>query len=545
MSHEHRYRRDGLKQGLVSHSHLWCVLAAVMMLAATAGMPPAWAQTVPPPEALPPARPGLLAIPLPVLDSLELSVAAQLRDVHRAASEQMAKSRVADAELAETYGLIGQLHHAYEFLEAAEAAYRNAMRLAPDDSRWPHLLGYLYHQSGRLEDAVETYLRARAAQPADQVVESYLGEVYLRLNRRTEARGQFEKMLAAFPAVAHNGLGEVALVEGRYEDAVRHFLDALQRAPHATRIHYALGMAYRGLGQLDLAQDHLRQTGGGTVRAADALVDALPALLRGERALLIQGRIEYQAGAFDAAAEAFRKAVAAAPGSVGARVNLGVALAQTGDLDGGVAQLRAALDLDPDDLTALVGLGSVLAHMAAHDEAVGYFQRAARRAPRNLDVRRQLTGSLLTLGRADEAIATLSEIVSLDAGDEESVLRLTILLANRERYREARELLERTHTLFPAWIPTATTLARMLAASPDLLLRDGARALDLALDVHRRDPAPVHAETVALALAELGRCEEAEDWMRRAIAQAQRDADAEELERLRAEAPRYEREPCR
>lgn len=484
-------------------------------------------------------------MPLPLLGALEPSVAAQIRDVHRAASDLMTKSRVADADLAETYGQIGQLHHAYEFIDAAEAAYRNAMRLAPGDSRWPHLLGYLYHQSGRLEDAVEAYSRASSAQSADRVVDLYLGEVYLRLNRRAEARRQFEKMLPAFPAVASNGLGEVALLGGRYDEAVRHFQQALQRAPHATRIHYALGMAYRGLGQLDLAQAHLKQTGPGTVRPADALVDALPTLLQGARALLIQGRIEYQAGAFDAAADAFRKAVAAAPESAGARVNLGVALAQTGDVDGAVVQLRAALDLAPDDLTALIGLGSVLAHTGNHDEAVGYFREAARRAPRHLDVRRQLTDSLLALGRADEAIAALSEVVSIDAGDEESVLQLTILLANRERFREAIDLLERTHRLFPASIPTATTLARMLAASPDVSLRDGARALDLAVDVHRRDPAPVHGETVALALAELGRCTEAADWMRGAIAQAEREQDTEELTRLKAEAPRYERELCR
>jgi hypothetical protein len=63
--------------------------------------------------------------------------------------------------------------------------------------------------------------------------------------------------------------------------------------------------------------------------------------------------------------------------------------------------------------------------------------------------------------------------------------------------------------------------------------------------VYQREPSPVHGETVAMALAELGRCDEASDWMRRAIEDAERATDAAEAARLRGEAGNYAVRPCR
>ena len=59
------------------------------------------------------------------------------------------------------------------------------------------------------------------------------------------------------------------------------------------------------------------------------------------------------------------------------------------------------------------------------------------------------------------------------------------------------------------------------------------------------EPSPAHAETVALALAELGRCDEAVDWMKRAMSSAERAKNAAEAARLSGEMPKYARATCR
>jgi Flp pilus assembly protein TadD len=398
-----------------------------------------------------------------------------------------ARAKASDRDLAAAYHALGRLCHAYEFFDAAEAAYGNAIRLAPQDAVSLHLLGYVYQQTGRFDDALARYSAARRAQPNDPVVRARLAAVYLEVNRLSDARGLFQDLVDVFPAVAQSGLGEIALREGRFSDAVQRLEAALQRAPHATSLHYSLAMAYRGLGRLEQARAHLARRGNGAVRPADPVVDSLPTLLRGERAHIILGRREYEAGKFEEARAAFRKAVDAAPASAEARVGLGMALAQLGNAAGASEQLEAALRLDPDNTTAHTTLGVMFSSLGRDREAVDHLNAAFRREP-SAETAGPLIRLLLKLSRGDEALDVLSRTRSFSADEEGTVLGLSILLADRGRYREAIDLIDAAHRQFPDRVRTATTLARLLAATPDRSLRDGERLRDRPIARARREP---------------------------------------------------------
>jgi tetratricopeptide (TPR) repeat protein len=484
-----------------------CVIVASLAASPRSGS----AQESPPASDLAPARPGLVVVPIPRLDSLEPAVAGQLREARLEFERVVAKPGAGRSDVATAYGSLGQAFHAYEFFEAAEGLYANALRLAPGEVKWLHLLAYLYQQIGRLEEAADRFLAALRAGPDDHAAAVRLGEVYLGLNRLRDAREQFESVQTRFPAAARSGLGEVALREGRFEEAIRHFRAVLERAPQATAVHYSLAMAYRGLGRLAEARSHLEQRGPGGITPVDPIVESLQTLVRGERLLVIQGSRAYEAGKFDDAARAFRQAIGVAPDSVSARVNLGLALSQLGDTAGALEQLRIAFEQAPGDTNAS--------------------------GP--------LIRTLLRLKREDEAIEILTRVTAVDPADEGMLVSLSILLAHRERYREAVALLEDGHRRFPDRTTTATTLARLLASSPDLSLRNGPRALELAMAVYATSPTPADGETIALALAELGRCDQALEWMQRAVAEAERTNDAAEAARLRVETRNYVSVSCR
>jgi tetratricopeptide (TPR) repeat protein len=494
------------------------------------------------PAVVAPPRPGLEPIAFPGLETLDEAVANHLREA-RLAFEKTA-SRGSSRDLGEAYGNLGRVFHAYEFFDAADSCYRNAASLRPTVT-WLHLRAYLYQQTGRFEEAAPLYLAARRAAADDDAATVHLGEAYLGLGRLADARAEFQSILARYPAAANAGLGEVALREERYQDAIRHFEAALGRIPDASSLQYPLAMAYRGLGRLEEARAHLNRRGPGAVRVADPIVDLLPTLVRGERGFVMQGRRAYEAGQFQAAVEAFRKAVDAAPSSVTARVNLGLALAQRGDAAGAIEHFTAAVRLDPVNAAAHASLGQLFARQGRDREAVDHLRAAFDQAPGDAQVIADLTGALVRLARPDEAIAVLTKARSMDPDDEGLVLSLAILLADRQRYRDAVGVLEDGHRQFADRTPTATTLARLLASSPDRSLRDGQRALGLAMAVHDREPTPVHRETVALALSELGRCDEAADWMRRAVDEAVRAKDNAEAARLKGESARYAQRPCR
>jgi tetratricopeptide (TPR) repeat protein len=479
----------------------------VLLLLASASTPHAFAQDTL--VILAPARQNLLPVPLPRLDNLEGAVADQIGD-----AQQRTRSAVAapsSRDLADAYGSLARVYHAYEFFDSAEPAYENARRLAPGNSEWPHLLGVLYKQTGRLEDAAEALSAARRLQPRDHAAAIHLGDVYMSLNRLVDAREQFQSVADVFPAVARRGLGDVSLRERRFAEAVEHYRAVLERVPQAAAIHYSLAMAYRGMGRLTEARDHLQRRGPAGLYAADPLVEALQSLMRGERAWVMQGRRAYEAGQFQVAVDAFAKAIEEAPSSVPARFNLGLALVQLG---------RDA-------------------------DALGHLREAMRLSPHEPGLSEASIGALLRLGRADEALEAFSRASSYRPDDEGSAVAMAILLADRQRFRDAMRLLDDAHQRFPERTATATTLARLLSSSPDLSLRNGQRALELASAVYDADPSPAHAETVALALAELQRCSEALAWMKRALASAQGAKNAAEQTRLAGEIGRYQQPVCR
>ena len=203
--------------------------------------------------------------------------------------------------------------------------------------------------------------------------------------------------------------------------------------------------------------------------------------------------------------------------------------------------------VQPEDRAATVRLGQVYLGLNRLRGAREQFQSVLSVFP---VLSRQGLGEvalrvLLRLGRQDEAIAMLTKSRTAKPDDEDIVVGLAILLAQKERFGEAVTLLDDANRQYPDRVATATTLARLLASSPDRSQRDGKRALDLATRVYETAPTPVHGETLALALAELERCDEALTWMKRAVAAAGQAGDAEETARLKNEMRKYESLSCR
>jgi tetratricopeptide (TPR) repeat protein len=177
-------------------------------------------------------------------------------------------------------------------------------------------------------------------------------------------------------------------------------------------------------------------------------------------------------------------------------------------------------------------------------------------APASVAARMQLASTFVRLGEPEKAIEQLEAVLRLDPGDQQTAIELGIMLADRGRFRDAIAVL--TRALVEADLQagrsgansapstmTATTLARLLAAAPDRGVRNGAKALELASAVFDREPSAAHAETIALALVELQRCQESRDWWLKAIALAEQAGDSGEAARLKAQLPRYATPDCR
>jgi tetratricopeptide (TPR) repeat protein len=503
--------------------------------------------TAPGNNLLSPPSSNLVAVHWPDLTQLEPEVREQLASSQNGLATAVKNPANSPAALSEAYGGMGEIYQVYSLVSPARECYLNANRLTPKDFRWVYLLGKLDQQEGRVDDAVRRYQVARTLRPQYVAVAVNLGNIYLELNRPEDAERSFRSALGIDqnnPA-ANYGLGQVALSRRSYAEAAGYFEKALAQVPGANRIHYSLAMAYRGMGDAGKARAHLDQQGPVGVRVADPLVDGLQELIKGERIHLIRGRMALAAQRYAEASDEFRQALATRPDSVSARLNLGAVLTQTGDLPGATSQFEAVLRLDPKNTIAHYNLAVLLANESKPDQAIVHLQSVLTIDPSDLSARFLLAGQLLKSGRLEESLAAFSIVVQSDPDNEDALLNQVSLLQRKNQYKQALNSLEKGHTRYPQKGRTAAVLSYLLAASPQLDQRDGARALELAQLVYKATGVVNHGALIGLALAELGRCDEAAAWFRELAVKAGADGKPEMAEKLKAQSSRYERSPCR
>ena len=496
----------------------------------------------------------LLPVALPDLSGMHEAVQAQLRDAHRAL-ESGAASR--PGALADAYGRLGMLLMAGEYFEAAEACLLNARTLAPERFRWAYYLGHLYERRGDLEEAADAFGQAHEQRPGDFPTLIWLVEVNVDLGRWDAARPFLEQARALRPGseVVRYQLGRSAAAAGDHAAAVDHLEAVLRQNPAATVVHYPLGLAYRGLGDLDNARLHLDRSGGRTdggfsagvgLSMPDPLMEALSNALRSpqrHRTLALQADANGDRGE---AVRQFRLALELEPGDADLQLSLGMALDRAGRAREALVELEAAVRLDPRSAQAHYNIGTLLERAGRDAEAIERYAAAAEQAPESIEALLRLADAYTRTGRADAALPHYRQVLAVAPDAVAGRFGEAMALVHLGRHREARDRLAAASERHPDQPAFAIALARLLAASPDAGVRNGPRAAALAQTVVATVKTTGAAETMAMALAEVGQFAGAVEWQRLAIDVA-RDAGRSDLAQLMsANLASYQRgEPCR
>jgi tetratricopeptide (TPR) repeat protein len=162
--------------------------------------------------------------------------------------------------------------------------------------------------------------------------------------------------------LAYYNLGQEMLQNGRVDEAIVAFQQALAIEPNFAKAHNNLGDALLQKGQVDEAIDHLRQalaTQPDNAEAHNNLGNAL-----------------FQKGRVDEAALHYQRALAIRPGFAQANYNLGNYFLQKGSVDEAIVQFQKALAGKPDFIDACNNLGAALLRKGRLDEAIVPFQQA-------------------------------------------------------------------------------------------------------------------------------------------------------------------------
>ena len=200
--------------------------------------------------------------------------------------------------------------------------------------------------------------------------------------------------------------------------------------------------------------------------------------------------------------------------------NLGFLFLRRGELDKAISEFQAALDIRSRNTethyslgAALIqnNLGNAFARKQLWDEAIDHLQEAVRLRPDYADAYFNLGSVFFQQGRIDEAIAQWQKALAIRPTDAEAHRNLASALRKQGNVKGAIAEYEQALNITPEDRVALNNLAWILATSSNASMRDGARAVTLAVKAVQasdgRDPNFVR--TLAAARAEAGQFTEA------------------------------------
>ena len=204
--------------------------------------------------------------------------------------------------------------------------------------------------------------------------------------------------------MAHIQVGNCLFKNGKTEEAIKHYTEALRINPYADRAHNNLGNAYALLGRPDKADREYRAALAmranpvayynlGNLYSRQGKLNESVAYY--EKALEIQpdypevhtnlADVLTRLGRLDEAAEHAAEVQRLMPNSAEAHYRMAGILVQRKDFNGAMVQYREAIRLKPDYAEAHYSLGSALALQGHLDEAFEAFTDAVKLRPNYAD----------------------------------------------------------------------------------------------------------------------------------------------------------------
>ena len=230
--------------------------------------------------------------------------------------------------------------------------------------------------------------------------------------------------------------------------------------------------------------------------------------------------------------------------------NLGFLFLRRGELDKAISHFQAALDIRSRNTethyslgAALIqnNLGNAFARKRLWDDAINHLQEAVRLRPDYADAYFNLGSVLFQRGRIEQAIAQWQKALAVRPRDAEARRNVADALRREGKLKEAISEYEQALNIAPEDSVALNNLAWILATSSDASIRDGARAVTLAVKAVQATGSsdPNFVRTLAAARAEAGQFAEAVATAKAAKALASTQSKPELASRLEEEIALY------
>lgn len=233
--------------------------------------------------------------------------------------------------------------------DEAERIAAEVLKFAPHHPVAAGILGRAMMLQNRTEEAIPV-LEQAARRGEDSAVETQYADALVATGRRDEALAQLRLTMARRPAFLPSFImyARYASEAGGHADAIAALRQGLVVFPGAWEL------------QKELALLHIKTNDRAAARMV--LLQALAGMPGHPLLLTTLGQVLYLDGDYAAAADAYRRALAANPGDAAGRANLGACRLELGERTGGEADLQAAVRAAPQ----LAGHAIAAMAMASH-----------------------------------------------------------------------------------------------------------------------------------------------------------------------------------
>jgi tetratricopeptide (TPR) repeat protein len=315
-----------------------------------------------------------------------------------------------------------------------------------------------------------------------------------------------------------------------YHNLVTLYTGTLTKNPGCWMAHYNLGIALNNQGKTDEAIAHYREA-----------IELRPSYAEAHYNL---GRLLARKGQLDDAVTHYEKALEINPADAEAQNNLGVTLFGSGRVDEAIAHYQEALKIRPDYAEASCNLASALLSKGDLDGAIAYYSMCLALLPNQAEPEYNLASALLRKGRTDEAIAHYKKALELRPDSADAHANLGSAFLEKGRVQDAIAAYRNALRISPENVPAQTNLAWLLATSSDPSLRNGSEAIRLAeqadSESSRSENHPIVLRILAAAYAESGRFTEAKKAAQQALQEAEMQGNSTLSNALRDEIALYE-----
>lgn len=372
-----------------------------------------------------------------------------------------------------------------EYSEAKQDApaivmFRKALEVKPDFVAARSRLVQIYMSQKDYDAAISESRLVLEFNPDLAATRYQLGTAYLRKGDHQEATRQFQEALRPsgrdpqMQANLYSGLGDAFSLQGRYDEAIVHYLQAKEISRESPDVYYLLARAYaasgkfqEGIQTLEDARRRFPRDSGFTAELASMYTG--------------QGKKLYETQQYDQALQAFEKSIGyqrsvKLPHDDGQ--GLAEALSYAGRIVGfdrpvkdvrkGIEYMEQSVKLDTKNEWSLRALGALYANDRNYDEAIRRTQQALEIQPTQWAYQ-QMSEVYRLMGKYEAAVDAANRALKIRS-DVDGYIPLSLAYSASRDYDKALQSIQSALSVDPANELTYRVKGSIYQAKGDLAL---------------------------------------------------------------------------